>query len=66
MINLDQRYHDYLHTNKCFNIDGACEKVKGYGYTCNSSAITGYYVTTENFKLYYDLREKFVKMEEVK
>lgn len=66
MINLDQRYHDYLHTDKCFNIDGACEKVRGYGYTCNSSAITGYYVTTENFKLYYDLGEKFVKMEEVK
>ena len=66
MINLDERYHDYLHTSKCFNIDGQCERVRGYGYTCNSSAITGYYVTTENFKLYYDLKEKFVKKEEVK
>jgi hypothetical protein len=66
MINLDQRYHDYLHTSKCLSIDGQCEKVRGYGYTCNSSSITGYYVTTENFKLYYDLKEKFVKMEEVK
>ena len=32
MINLDARYHDYLHTNKCFNIHGQCEVV-GYGWT---------------------------------
>ena len=33
MINLDARYESYLHTNKCFNIDGQCEKVVGYGWT---------------------------------
>ena len=32
MINLDERFHSYLHTDKCFVIDGACEKVKGYGF----------------------------------
>lgn len=63
MINLDERYHDYLHTNKCFNIDGVCEKVQAYGYTCNSSEITGYYVLTDRNKLYYNLDEQFVKME---
>tara|TARA_Y100000592_G_scaffold94749_1_gene160027 strand:- start:3244 stop:3459 length:216 start_codon:yes stop_codon:yes gene_type:complete len=66
MINLDQRYHDYLHTNKSLNIDGVCEKVKAYGYTCNSNEITGYYVMTESKKLYYDLSEKFLRMERVK
>ncbi len=63
MINLDERYHDYLHTDKCFNINGVCEKVKGYGYTCNSSEITGYYVVTNRNKLYYNLKEEFVRME---
>ena len=28
MINLDERFHSYLHTEKCFVIDGACEKSK--------------------------------------
>ena len=66
MINLDERYHSYLHTEKCFNIDGRCEKVKGYGYTCNSSDITGYYVLTNCHKLYYNLDEKCIRLEPVK
>ena len=66
MINLDERYHSYLHTDKCFNIDGRCEKVKAYGYTCNSSEITGYYVLTNCYKLYYDLDEKCTRLEKVK
>ena len=52
MINLDQRFETYLHTNKCFVIDGACEKVKGYGYECDNVNIVGYYVLTENYKLH--------------
>ena len=39
MINLDERFH-YLHTDKCFVIDGACEKVKGYGFECDNVNIT--------------------------
>jgi len=29
MISLDARYHSYLHTDKCFVIDGQCERVIG-------------------------------------
>ena len=65
MINLDTRYHDYLHTNKCFNIDGKCEKVVGYGWTDDGKDITGYYVLTKNYKLHYNLKEEFRQMEEL-
>jgi len=66
MINLDARYHEYLHTNKCFTIDGACEKVIAYGWTDNGSDIDGYYVLTKNYKLYYNLNEKFQRLEKTK
>ena len=41
MIKNDERYHDYLHTDKCFNIDGACEKVRGYGPSVIMSVLLG-------------------------
>jgi hypothetical protein len=66
MINLDARYHDYLHTDKCFAINGKCEKVRGYGWTDDGLTIDGYYVLTENYKLYYTLDEQFSYMEDVK
>ena len=66
MINLDARFHSYLHTNKCFNIDGRCEKVKAYGWTDDGLTIDGYYVLTENYKLFYNLEEQFIHMEDVK
>ena len=66
MINLDARYHEYLHTNKCFTIDGPCEKVIAYGWTDNGSDINGYYVLTKNYKLYYNLNEKFQRLEKTK
>jgi len=66
MINLDTRFHSYLHTNKCFNIDGRCEKVKAYGWTDDGLTIDGYYVLTENYKLFYNLEEQFTHMEDVK
>nr|BAR31264.1 hypothetical protein [uncultured Mediterranean phage uvMED]BAR31305.1 hypothetical protein [uncultured Mediterranean phage uvMED] len=63
MINLDERYHSYLMTNKCFYIDGVCEKVKGYGYNCDNTDIIGYYVLTTKHKLFYNLEEKFLRKE---
>ena len=66
MINLDTRFHCYLHTNKCFNINGRCEKVKAYGWTDDGLTIDGYYVLTENYKLFYNLEEQFIHMEDVK
>ncbi len=65
MINLDAYYHDYLHTDKCFNIDGVCEHVVAYGWTDDGSRIDGYYVLTNNYKLYYNLEEKFLHKESV-
>ena len=31
----------------------------GYGWTDDGSSINGYYVTTENFTLYYNMKENF-------
>ena len=60
MINLDERYHSYLHSNKSFCIDGICEKVRSYGFRCDESTIIGYYVVTENWIMNYNLQEEFV------
>ena len=63
MINLDDRYHSYLHGNKKKRIDGVDEKVKGYGYTDDGKDIIGYYVTTENYQLQYNMDGNFLRME---
>ena len=63
MFNLDQVYGTYLHSDKRFRIDGVGEKVVAYGYRCDGSDIIGHYVTTENHKLYYDLKGVFVSKE---
>ena len=66
MIKLDDRYHSYLHGNKKLRIDGVSEKVVGYGWHDDGKDIVGYYVTTENYHLYYNLDEQFVRMEAVR
>ena len=63
MFNLDQHYGTYLHSEKRFRIDGVAERVIAYGYCCNGSDIIGHYVTTENHKLYYDLKGVFIRKE---
>ena len=63
MINLDERYHSYLKGDKKLVIDGAKEKVTAYGWHCDGNDIQGYYLTTENYKLYYNMNEQFMKME---
>jgi len=63
MINLDERYHSYLEGRKKLRIDGVEESVKSYGYNCDGNEIKGYYLTTENYKLYYNMNEQFLKME---
>jgi len=64
MINLDARYESYLHSNKCFTIDGACEKVIAYGWTDDGSTIDGYYVLTNNYKLQYNMKEQCISMQQ--
>ena len=63
MINLDERYHDYLTQQKTLRIDGVNERLKAYGWHCDGNEIKGYYLTTENYKLYYNMNEQFIKME---
>ncbi len=62
MLNLDERYHSYLSGEKKLRIDGIEEQIKSYGYTDNGSDIDGYYITTENYQLYYNLEGSFRKM----
>ena len=64
MINLDARYHEYLHSNKCFTIDGVCEKVIAYGWTDDGVTINGYYVLTKNYKLQYNMKEQCISMQQ--
>ena len=63
MINLDERYHDYLQSDKTLRIDGTEERLQAYGWHCDGNDIKGYYLTTENYKLYYNMSEQFLKME---
>ena len=62
MINLDERYHSYLDGSKKMRIDGIEEKVKSYGWHCDGNDIMGHYVTTENYKLFYNMDGLFTKM----
>ena len=63
MINLDERYHDYLQNGKTLRIDGVNERLQAYGWHCDGNDIKGYYLTTENYKLYHNMNEQFIKME---
>ena len=63
MFNLDERYHSYLSGDKKLRIDGVEEKVKAYGYTDNGKEIDGYYLTTENYQLKYNMDGIFLRME---
>lgn len=63
MINLDERYHDYLDGSKKLRIDGTDERLNAYGWHCDGNEIKGYYLTTENYKLFYNTNEQFIKME---
>ena len=63
MINLDERYHNYLDGSKKLRIDGTDERLNAYGWHCDGNEIKGYYLTTENYKLYYNMNEQFIKME---
>jgi len=65
MINLDEKFHNYLENgSKCFRIDGVDEPLKGYGYNCDGSEIKGYYVLTTNYKLYYNMKEQCISMQQ--
>jgi len=62
MINLDERYHSYLDGSKKMRIDGMEERVKAYGWHCDGNDIIGHYVTTENYRLTYNMQGVFTKM----
>jgi|TARA_Y100000593_G_scaffold79971_1_gene149121 hypothetical protein len=66
MFNLDERYHSYLSGDKKLRIDGVEEKVKAYGYTDNGKEIDGYYLTTENYQLKYNMDGLFLSMKAIR
>ena len=66
MFNLDERYHSYLSGDKKLRIDGVEEKVIGYGYTDNGKEIDGYYLTTENYQLKYNMDGLFLSMKAIR
>ena len=66
MFNLDERYHSYLTGDKKLRIDGVEEKVKAYGYTDNGKDIDGYYLTTENYQLKYNMDGLFLSMKAIR
>ena len=64
MFNLDLKYESYVRNgNKKLRIDGIEERVRGYGYTDDGKDIDGYYLITDNYSLYYNKEEQFLKME---
>ena len=64
MINLDQKYESYVKNGtKKLRIDGIEERVRAYGYTDNGKDIDGYYLITDNYTLYYNKDEIFLRME---
>ena len=66
MINLDEKYQTYLEGSKKLTIDGVEERVIAYGYTDDGSSIDGYYLTTENYQLKYNLQGIFLKMQAIR
>ena len=62
MFNLDERYQSYLTGEKKLRIDGIEERVVAYGYTDDGSDIDGYYLTTQNYHLKYNLQGVFLRM----
>ena len=64
MINLDEKYSSYMgNPNKGLTIDGVREQVTGYGFHCDGNDIVGYWVSTNNYKVYYNTNEQFLKLE---
>ena len=64
MFNLDLKYESYVRNgNKKLRIDGIEERVRGYGYTDDGKDIDGYYLITDNYTLYYNKDEIFLRME---
>ncbi len=64
MFNLDQKYESYVRNgSKKLRIDGIEERVRGYGYTDDGKDIDGYYLITDNYTLFYNTNEQFIRME---
>ena len=64
MFNLDQKYESYVRNgDKKLRIDGEQYRVRGYGFTDNGKDIDGYYLITDNYTLFYNREEQFLRME---
>ena len=67
MINLDQKYESYVRNGeKKLRIDGIQERVRGYGDTDYGKDIEGYYLITDNYTLFYNRDEQFIRMQPIR
>ena len=46
---------------KLDGVHGIEESLRAYGWTDNGKDITGYYLITENYTIFYDTQGKFLK-----
>lgn len=63
MINLHQKYNHYLNNpkKKLDGVHGIEESLRAYGWTDDGKDITGYYLITENYTIFYDTHGRFLK-----
>ena len=61
MVNLHELYGHYRASGRKHDLNN--ERVVAYGWTDDGSDLTGYYVLTENHKLFYNMNKQFQYME---
>lgn len=62
-INLHEKFNHYLNSDRKLDLQDINEKIISYGWTDDGLELTGYCITTENYILYYNLSEEFIRQE---
>ena len=63
MVNLHQKFNHYLNTSKKIDLRDVNERLISYGWLDDGKDLTGYYVLTENHKMYYNMNREFLYKE---
>jgi hypothetical protein len=62
-INLHEKFNHYLNSDRKLDLEDINERIISYGWTDDGMELTGYRITTENYILYYNLSDEFVRQE---
>jgi len=62
-INLHEKFNHYLNSDRKLDLEDINERIISYGWTDDGIELTGYRITTENYILYYNLSDEFVRQE---